>query len=457
MNIPNGLQPLKKEDREANKPYTVGALFSVKEEIPETYRNLTSPLEVFNQAIAEGANDECAGCSAATVSEAQEGVPLDPHFHWMLARQRAGMKEEDFGCNIRDIAMTLVKAGSLEKEQSPFTFDRGRNFLQNPANWDIAGLLKKSVLHKKGSVVWVKPENGMDAYDVYRSSVVKFDALYKKPHGAILGIVWGYGFEEYLREVVENGSGHAIAVIGGWDGDYALMQNSYGKEVGKDGIQRIHRSIINKWAEVYGMAIPIDATQDEIRWAVENGVKLDGNWLLNIVIALLNFAKDLLEQLKQKTMGIFTKRVGSAMLWDTPAHIRFNVRTICDELYSYYKVPYWKRWFMKAEICACIKQESNWSSKDGKTVVPIIGKPNSNGTRDWGLCQYNDGKYKGKPLWIGEGALFKDTDEALYNMEKGVREMIKQQIAGNLWYWSSYKFGDYKKHLTSESRPGTPY
>lgn len=306
--IPNGISKLTKEDKEANRPYAVGAIFTVKGvDIPETYRNLPKPLEVVNQAIAEDANDECAGCASATVSEPQEGLPIDPHFHWMLARQRAGMKEADFGCNLRDIAMTLVKAGSLEKSQSPFSFDRGRNFIQNPANWDIPNLLKKSVLHKKGSVVWVKPENGMDAYDMYRTSVLKFDKMYKKPHGAVLGIVWGYGYEEYLREPVENGTGHAIAVINGWDGDYALMQNSYGTKMGKDGIQRIHRSIINKWAEVYGMFIPIDATQDEIKWAVENGVKLDGNWLMNIIVALLRFAQDLLAQLKQKTYGIFTR------------------------------------------------------------------------------------------------------------------------------------------------------
>lgn len=146
----------------------------------------------------------------------------------------------------------------------------------------------------------------------------------------------------------------------------------------------------------------------------------------------------------------FKRKLGGVMLWDTPSHIRYNVRTICDELYALYKVPYWKRWGMKAEICACIKQESNWNPS-------VISKPNTNGTKDWGLCQYNDGKLNGKPLWIGEGAAFKDTNEVLSNPEKGVRIMIKQQIAGNLWYWSSYKFGDYKKHLAKESLPATPY
>jgi hypothetical protein len=44
--------------------------------------------------------------------------------------------------------------------------------------------------------------------------------------------------------------------------------------------------VFNRWCEAYGAFIPIDATQDQIKSAVENGTKLDNYWMTNIIIAL---------------------------------------------------------------------------------------------------------------------------------------------------------------------------
>ena len=65
-----------------------------------------------------------------------------------------------------------------------------------------------------------------------------------------------------------------------------------------------------------------------------------------------------------------------------------------------------------------------------------IGKPNKNGTRDYGICQFNDGKNaKGVPFWIGKGAAFASVEEVLNNPEKCVRVMIKTYKAGHIGWW----------------------
>ena len=120
-------------------------------------------------------------------------------------------------------------------------------------------------------------------------------------------------------------------------------------------------------------------------------------------------------------------------LWSTPAEARRSARVIMDE--------HGLSWSQKDLLCACIQQESKFNPK---AVSPL----NKNGTRDWGLAQFNDGKNaQGVPYWIGSGAAFKDTDEVLNNPEKNVRIMIEQYKRGNLNYWASYSTGAYKQWL----------
>ena len=116
--------------------------------------------------------------------------------------------------------------------------------------------------------------------------------------------------------------------------------------------------------------------------------------------------------------------------WATKAEARHSCRTIMDE----YNVP----WGDKRLLCSIIERESNFDPK-------AVGKVNKNGTQDFGLLQYNNGKNKqGVPYWIGEGADFKDVDEVLNNPEKNVRIFIREFKKGNLKYWSSFVSGAYK-------------
>lgn len=138
--------------------------------------------------------------------------------------------------------------------------------------------------------------------------------------------------------------------------------------------------------------------------------------------------------------------------WFTPAGAYKNTRKMCDDLgLSYAKNIYVKYpqggggYHSKKDILvACIYQESGFKHD-------AIGRVNSNGTRDYGLCQYNDGKLKGVPLWIGIGAAFRDIQEVLTNPKKNARIMIQTWLAGHPDWWSSYKYNDYQKHLHPKS------
>lgn len=289
-----GLVPLSCEDIEANRPYTVGALYRIKGAIPH---KRTLPLNIPNEWVFnQGWTDLCAGCSSANASAVQEYLRIDPTFVWMLARQRAGMRVDQFGVNNRDMAMAHVKAGALPYGESPYTMEQ-RDIVADPTKWDIAGLLKRSVYHKKGGAVWVAN------YDEARQAIERLDALYEKPHSVVFGLVWDYDMSaRVLEDVKEKGEPHDVLMID-WDQDYAIILNSYGLSAGEMGRHRMHRRIFDRYAEMFGAFILVDETPEKLKWAIENGVKLDTNWLVNIYIAIANAIKDLLAEIKKKTVG----------------------------------------------------------------------------------------------------------------------------------------------------------
>ena len=114
------------------------------------------------------------------------------------------------------------------------------------------------------------------------------------------------------------------------------------------------------------------------------------------------------------------------LLWDTKANTRHSVRVICDEEGLTVE--------QKNTLCATVGAESGWLPK-------AIGKPNSNGTRDWGICQINDA------LWIGKGKAFESTDYVLNIPEKCIRWMCHWWKKGKRNWWIAYKNSSYKAYL----------
>jgi len=159
------------------------------------------------------------------------------------------------------------------------------------------------------------------------------------------------------------------------------------------------------------------------------------NWLIDLIKRLLFLKSEPIDMPKQRLIKPEPVVENKPKYeWSTPGRTCNSCRVIMDE--------YNLNWEQKAILCACIYQESQF-------FIRAIGRLNENGTQDFGLCQYNNGKNKqGKAYWIGKGATFKDVDEVLNDPEKNIRVMIKEfQRYGSPKWWSSYTTGAYRKHL----------
>ena len=146
----------------------------------------------------------------------------------------------------------------------------------------------------------------------------------------------------------------------------------------------------------------------------------------------LNKAMQLIAYMKQLvlllTTAINQQKImeKKTYLWDTPDLARHSVRLICDE--EGLSVA------DKNDLCATVGAESGW--KPG-----AIGKPNTDGSIDYGIAQIND------KTWVGPGMKFPNTQYVLDNPELCIRWMCKQWKLGHKNWWYGYKFGAYKKYL----------
>lgn len=126
--------------------------------------------------------------------------------------------------------------------------------------------------------------------------------------------------------------------------------------------------------------------------------------------------------------------------WDTAKHAFKSTRMLCDELGLTLE--------QKNELCACIYQESRFLNYINPGVPTTNKNRRADGTvssTDWGICQVNDHYH------AGPGKTFPSVEYILANPEKMVRWMIRCQKNGELWLWSSFKFGHYKQWLKATS------
>lgn len=203
---------------------------------------------------------------------------------------------------------------------------------------------------------------------------------------------------------------------------YLMNESHQGDKYGDKGLVYWSRELTNAVMSVYGSVAFIPANP------VDSPALISLPWWQYVQSLARSFYKSWLPY----SYG------ASVMLWDTPAHIRRNVRVMCDEAGL--------SWATKNVICSIIRQESNWDPK-------AINTKNVNGTTDMGLLQINN--HVG--YWIGAGLYFASTDEVLNNPQKSVEFIIMQAKAGNLKFWSSYKFNQYQKWLLVESLPSVAY
>lgn len=267
-----GLLPLPPDPRDLS----VGAVFTLPalEDLPDDFALKT--LEVKNQ----GESDFCSAYSSCTVSEIQEGVKLEPSWSFAISKTLSG-DAEAFGQDLRTMMKAHVKFGAIEEELSPLSVDnKNSDYLRHIENWPPE-LRQASLWHKKASFMDCK--GPYDAFDNIRACMWKFR---KEKRAVVSGLLWGWPIEtERINDIGTPEGGHAIAYIG-WQGECLRMQNSYGKNAGRNGVHLVRRSVVNKYVDMYGAFMFQDIKPEEARWYKENGKKADRSWVINLLASL---------------------------------------------------------------------------------------------------------------------------------------------------------------------------
>jgi C1A family cysteine protease len=293
----NGLKPSTEDKRD----FKMGAYYTLPSlsELPLSFSFPT--LKVKDQ----GETFMCAAFAASTLSELEEGVELSPEYIYAKAKQINGDYTDD-GLELRDVCKALVKYGSLEQKEAPFSLQTHPGaFLADWRNWPTE-LDQKAICHKKGSYWQVV--GPYDHYDNIRAAIWKFRA---KKQGVLFGVDWNWNVSDPLiQSVPSSGSGHALPEIG-WNEKGEDIQNSYGTNIGDKGHFYFSRAVINHFVEKYGAFMFFDITPEEAQYYLQNGIKDTDNWLLGLLKVGLNLLKDILTKINAQSLGSFAKSFSS--------------------------------------------------------------------------------------------------------------------------------------------------
>lgn len=419
-----GLRVLEKDERD----FSVGAIFKLPKlsELPSEF--VLSGYTVKNQLDT----DFCSAFATTSASELQEGVELSPEFSF-AAGKSLSKDIESWGQDLRVACKAHTKIGTIEKTEAPFIVGmKDRDFLADINNWER--LIPKAEKHKKQTFLRVTSE-GNDAFDTIRQTIWKWR---DEKRAVVIGILWNYNPKDtVLNEVKENGTGHAMLVIG-WTKTNLIVLGSGGVENGDRGIHYISREVINRWEPVFGSFMFVDMPREEVQWLVDNKLKSEDNWLVQILKIIWSLVESPFLTQKEKssiikdttkTLNEIAVKIDEPIVskydWSTKSATRHSCRVIMDE--------YNLKWAQKDLLCAVIQAESGFNVK-AKNV-------NTNGSVDWGICQIND------TYWIGQGKYFASPEEVLNYPEKSVRFMVEQYLQGNLKWWYGFTNQSYKRYL----------
>ncbi len=279
-NLKAGLRPTPHDHRDfplADDPSRkLGGLVTLPklEELPERF--VLEPLSLKDQ----GESDFCTAFASTLLSEMQEGVVLSPEYSFALGKLLSRDPDE-WGQDIRKALKAHVKIGAIEQSDAPFSLEnKDQDFLRRFMNWPDT-LLQKTALHRKQSFAEIT--GPYDHYDNIRASIWKFQ---KEKRGVISGVNWSWPLDEFiLGGISDEGFGHCIPFIG-WDKDGLIVQNSVGERAGMKGRHLMDRDTINHFVSKYEAFMLIDMNPEDAQYYLDNGIKLDDNWVVGIFKAI---------------------------------------------------------------------------------------------------------------------------------------------------------------------------
>lgn len=412
--------------------------------------------EWFPEQNAEGRFTECVGITVADICGDIDNINYDPDFSYAMALRLAGSQPTTAGSDPHAGMLSAVAWGCLPMSDADFTaLTHGELYVANWQNYSLED--RQTAQQHTQKCVTTLPLN--------------FDAVLSAAR-----VNRGVGFHMYWYSSFSTPN---------LDGTVNLDRASsatvhFARIVGQKTLDGVRYILLKPWmGKQYGFGGYCLLTEQQFLQVAIGAYAFDPNGsrlltLVGIAATRLPYLLDVLPYLYligvQNLQTIINGKdvsAGAETLphnsppnvpsevplvaptvpqdapkydWSTQLAAKHSVRLICDEEGL--------DWATKNELTACIRQESQF-------LPHAIGRTNTNGTQDFGLCQYNNGKdpKTGKPLWIGLGAAFSSVEEVLDNPEKNVRVMARCFKAGQKSLWSSYKTGAYKKWLSSASNP----
>ena len=275
------IKPGLRETPEDKRDLALGALirFPKLAELPESFELPT--LGVKDQKDT----DFCTAYASCLVSEIQEGVALSPEYQFALSKMLA-RNPDAWGQDIRAMLKSHTKIGALEQRDAPYSLEnQNAEFLRKFSNWP-GHLLSLCGFHKKQSY-W-KVSGPYDHFDNIRAALWKFK---QEKRAVVSGVVWQWPLEEYqLHGSGGDGFGHCLPYLG-WTPDGLIAQNSAGPTAGQGGRHAVSRETINHFVEQFGAYMLIDLSTADAQYYLENGIKLEDNWLTGIFKALFHLFK----------------------------------------------------------------------------------------------------------------------------------------------------------------------
>jgi len=265
--------------------YSFGAIWGYipPDELPYEY-DVGEPLEIKDQKNTQC----CVAFSGTSVSEYQEGVILAPEYTIKVIAEEEGAGWVWEGTSLEAMAKASLK-GFLAKKDCPFTLEKnGADYIANTANWPEM-YDRKAAQHKKAQWFWIGTSAKLSMFDAIRSALYRFK---DEKRAVQTGVLWrnNWGLEEVITQT--DGmpvGGHALA-IKGFKGDYLKIQNSYGLRAGKDGIQLIHKDVVNRFFN-YGALMSKDMPEMAHEEIIEKS-KLYRSWIYRLLSIFRRFGSN---------------------------------------------------------------------------------------------------------------------------------------------------------------------